>query len=1157
MADLDDGRQVRPTETINITVLRSRHLKGSKGDVLTSHVKAEFGTTSLGESAKIESSGDTAAEYNFNCNIQCDFDGPEGLDSIAHKPVLLTVIEVLPKEKKQKEEKTVVLGQCTVDLLPLLRGEIRHKATLALHPVVGSPLENLPTDLPKPELDILVTVQSPLLYEENLADTNLLRVTVESGFSLPDSWTPTPAAQFNYTVSLPLPVTAESEMPVVASNGVLVPGYKLLSKSNKKCPQRSKMSSSTKRMKEVPVVFANGLLKPGQEKEPPQKKWMTVPNAQSGASFIPDSFLTASSYDEEDGDFRTKEDRPFRVESESEKPKVVWNVERRCYLEQGAVTSFQNKIAMSRVWPVEIMRTPIPQASKGKGKDRDDDVQVSFHGVAYVDMAPLLYPGVKKIRGAYKIMAFNEHEVFEKTKRTGGVAQEAARIASGLSRSTATPAKASKDSKEGKPKEGKKPSTMKAADGSSSDMADQQAPPNLEGQQYVEARSYLILEFVLDKPLVPKRPPEELAKKVAEYIPPRPLFPRRTNGAQRAVEDFHTQVAGVANLLLDEFRELFGEEFIPGQETPDPRRMEERRKKLIYELNTSGKYFAFKEQLKHAVVKIVREKYLKTTAFASKEELQAFLSELYVYLVDQMHVGLSKVVSLEDQAPVPEPLTDSAQLKHFAREAEVNENFQLAERYYQERLARNRSDPDHWFDYGCFCLLTGNHAKAEECFKETVSIDQQHLPGLLLYGIVSAMEERHEMAETFFENATCVESDNVVAWTLLGLFYDGLGNDIRAEMAFSEANKLNVQAAIHKRDEEKAAMRRAHEEEGRTSVSDAGEREEGTPRESGEDALSVPRVMETAATPTGDGAGAAAAAAAAAASVPPGSVKSSSSVAGSAKKGSVVNQEKQGSQPAESVASRREGEGEGSRHSTPEVVREPTPVPSTSVYMQAVEFLLEVKATKFAERALAHELLAKGGGPSAEYNVALARLHMQKKEYADAEACLKEATSMDFQNPDAWAMTGHLNYMRGDMAVAKDCYDRTLSFVRDAQDTHAIYLRLASICLQDAEFEKAKNTFLLACKHSPSCVSWLGVGIACYRLGELSEAEDALSEANILNNADPEVWGYLSLVCLQTGRQLEAEQAYKYAIKVGLHDEGLMNEIHDMQQTVGFGDPSF
>lgn len=51
-------------------------------------------------------------------------------------------------------------------------------------------------------------------------------------------------------------------------------------------------------------------------------------------------------------------------------------------------------------------------------------------------------------------------------------------------------------------------------------------------------------------------------------------------------------------------------------------------------------------------------------------------------------------------------------------------------------------------------------------------------------------------------------------------------------------------------------------------------------------------------------------------------------------------------------------------------------------------------------------------------------------------------------------------------------------------------------------------------------------------MDELADAEDALSEANILNNEDPEVWGYLSLVCLRTGRQLEAEQAYKYSLKV-------------------------
>lgn len=59
-----------------------------------------------------------------------------------------------------------------------------------------------------------------------------------------------------------------------------------------------------------------------------------------------------------------------------------------------------------------------------------------------------------------------------------------------------------------------------------------------------------------------------------------------------------------------------------------------------------------------------------------------------MYLVDQMHVGLNKMLAVEDQSPIPDPLTDSAQLKHFAREAEVNKNFDLAAKYYQEvRLA--------------------------------------------------------------------------------------------------------------------------------------------------------------------------------------------------------------------------------------------------------------------------------------------------------------------------------------------------------------------------------------------------------------------------------------------------------------------------------------
>jgi hypothetical protein len=56
---------------------------------------------------------------------------------------------------------------------------------------------------------------------------------------------------------------------------------------------------------------------------------------------------------------------------------------------------------------------------------------VSFQLIAFT---------VKRIRGAYKVVAFNEQELQEKTQRKGTLADEAIRIANGiLSRSSSSP----------------------------------------------------------------------------------------------------------------------------------------------------------------------------------------------------------------------------------------------------------------------------------------------------------------------------------------------------------------------------------------------------------------------------------------------------------------------------------------------------------------------------------------------------------------------------------------------------------------------------------------------------------------------------------------------------------------------------------------------
>ncbi len=131
-----------------------------------------------------------------------------------------------------------------------------------------------------------------------------------------------------------------------------------------------------------------------------------------------------------------------------------------------------------------------------------------------------------------------------------------------------------------------------------------------------------------------------------------------------------------------------------------------RRRKLLYELNSTGKYFAFKEQLKNSVIKIVREKFLKTSTLSDPDELQViilqsnimiwvyfnwkcliekqFLSELYVFLTDELHKSLNEILTIEDMSVVENNLTDMQQMKHFALEAEMNRNFDLAAYYYHE-----------------------------------------------------------------------------------------------------------------------------------------------------------------------------------------------------------------------------------------------------------------------------------------------------------------------------------------------------------------------------------------------------------------------------------------------------------------------------------------
>jgi tetratricopeptide (TPR) repeat protein len=108
-------------------------------------------------------------------------------------------------------------------------------------------------------------------------------------------------------------------------------------------------------------------------------------------------------------------------------------------------------------------------------------------------------------------------------------------------------------------------------------------------------------------------------------------------------------------------------------------------------------------------------------------------------------------------------------------------------------------------------------------------------------------------------------------------------------------------------------------------------------------------------------------------------------------------------------------------------------------------------------------------------------------------------------------------------------------------------------CLIDAgkmmvllgRYEDALGFILPACKIHSSSALLLQAGICCLRLERMDDAEDAFLEANMLDNRNPNVWGYLTLYCLScsNNRLEEAEKALEQAIRLGLSAPTLLREL--------------
>jgi Ni2+-binding GTPase involved in maturation of urease and hydrogenase len=107
------------------------------------------------------------------------------------------------------------------------------------------------------------------------------------------------------------------------------------------------------------------------------------------------------------------------------------------------------------------------------------------------------------------------------------------------------------------------------------------------------------------------------------------------------------------------------------------------------------------------------------------------MSEVYVYLVDQMHISINEMFKGPEKlikSPMAEKRSDLVSLKKYADLAEQDRHVEIGTFYHSERVSTYEDNLQVWFDYACFCKRVNQFNKADECFKETLSRDSKHIP---------------------------------------------------------------------------------------------------------------------------------------------------------------------------------------------------------------------------------------------------------------------------------------------------------------------------------------------------------------------------------------------------------------------------------------------
>ena len=277
--------------------------RGTKSDAVSVVIRIEFGKAT-NDSGELAAPGEGPKSISHAAAFEIAVGNAEGIEHVGNYPVVVRVFESSRSDKKKKDAVLTELGWARVDLLPLLQGTQSFDVSVPLHTVVAL-VEGEGGNVPV-VLNLNLSTSVPMQTEEQLRTCNLLTLTVDGVFSLPDAWAPSPAGQppsASYSISFPFAESASQDRIISLSDGIATAAA-----------TAPKLSS-------------------------------TIPR------------------EDEKGALKGKDDAPIRKDAEENRPRIVWPTPSvRIFMTPDAIDRAQKVIAANRTLPVELKRTVIATA---------------------------------------------------------------------------------------------------------------------------------------------------------------------------------------------------------------------------------------------------------------------------------------------------------------------------------------------------------------------------------------------------------------------------------------------------------------------------------------------------------------------------------------------------------------------------------------------------------------------------------------------------------------------------------------------------------------------------------------------------------------------------------------------------------------------------